>query len=130
MVGDGFHLVLEAMPVWIIWFSPDGRRQAGVTQMRFEAAGDEMLAIEVIEKLPQPVEEKILPRIRRQANFKLLACLDRSRVLEDDREECLAGFDKKAIEIRRSNPQSQVCRVFEGLIHEVDATARPGGNGR
>src|SRR5262249_136615 len=92
--------------------------------MHFESGKKQMLRVEAIQKLFQPIEQQELELVAGDSYIHALQRLPRVQVFPARIEQSDRGLREKRVQFRSANAKPQVGRVFKEFVHGPDATAR------
>src|SRR5262249_23151739 len=82
-----------------------------------ETAEQQVLGVDVIQQRLQPVEQEILAVLPLQPDLDRASWPHRCKVFYDHREQRLGRLGEQRVQIGRTDAQTQISGVVEGLVH-------------
>src|SRR6266478_7173368 len=115
----------QRMPRGIERLSPGRSVQILILDSHLEFPEQQMLRVEAIQKLVEPIKEQITQVVSIHVYVNLLCWSDSLQVIDNRGKQGLGRLGEQLTQIRRPDAQPQVSRMLEGLIHLRVMLSRP-----
>ena len=113
VVGDRLDLVRQRVPRRVERLAPGRRPSARASPtLHLEAAEQQVLGVEAVQQLPQPVEQQVLAVVRRRCSTSMRcagATVPRSSTMAENRACGRLGEQRVEVRARTRSPRSAVC---------------------
>src|SRR5262249_6112676 len=126
MIRDRLDFVFQSVPAAVEPLAPCRAVQRAVRDLHLELAEQQVLHVEMIQQLLEPIEEEIVALLGLDVHLDAALRLNRAQGFDDGREQGLGGFHEKRAEVRGADAQAQVGGVLESLVHDLIRRRRAG----